>query len=135
MSGAALFCGNLLTGVMAVDPAGTQHAHLEAVPSYMLLRDPKVREILKDHGGADPVLEPVELQKLADVEPPIGRSPAGLLRARRQVVEFRGRKELLRNLRTWTQGRDSPDGCSTGRADKARPDCHHHPPRTRQRIA
>jgi hypothetical protein len=62
MSGAALFCGDLLTGVMAVDLAKGQHAHLEAVPAHALLRDPAFRQILDDHGGTDLTLEPVEAQ-------------------------------------------------------------------------
>lgn len=54
LSGAALFCGDLLTGVVATDPAGAQHAHLEAVPMYILHPDPGFRQVLADHGVADP---------------------------------------------------------------------------------
>lgn len=104
LSGAALFSGDLLIGVMAVDPAGGQHANLEAVPAYMLTRHPTFRDALARYGGGDAVLEPVELQGLGDREPDTLRSPAALLRARRQVVAFRGRDQLLDQLLAWSQG-------------------------------
>ncbi|GAA2121998.1 hypothetical protein GCM10009759_72210 [Kitasatospora saccharophila] len=109
MSGAALFCDGLLAGVVASDPAGFSHSRLEAVPAYVLHRDPDFRAVLAEHcgPGAD-VLEPVEWQHLADpgeVTPPGGplTSPAALLRARRQVVPFRGRGELLDRLTAWCE--------------------------------
>ncbi|WP_030673663.1 hypothetical protein [Streptomyces cellulosae] len=43
LSGAALFCGRLLTGGIAADPARHAHAALEAVPAYVLLHDPGFR--------------------------------------------------------------------------------------------
>ncbi|HET8681204.1 MAG TPA: hypothetical protein VFM54_04945 [Micromonosporaceae bacterium] len=103
LSGAALFCGDLLTGVVASDPADSQHAHLEAVPVYVLARDPVFRQVAADHGVAGLVLEPVEAQQLSQAEPPVGRSPAALLRARQQVVGFRGRGRLLRQMQEWSQ--------------------------------
>ncbi|HEX8631569.1 MAG TPA: ATP-binding protein, partial [Catenuloplanes sp.] len=103
LSGAALFCGDLLTGVMAVDPAGGWHAHLEAVPMYVLGRDPAFGRILTTHGAADLVLDPVEAQQLVLSEPPVGRSPAALLRPRQQIVGFRGREQSLADLQAWSQ--------------------------------
>ncbi|MGW4807640.1 tetratricopeptide repeat protein, partial [Kitasatospora sp. NPDC004272] len=105
LSGAALFCGDLLTGVIAADPARRAHAVLEAVPAYVLLRDPGFRAALAAHGaGAGTVLEAVEWQHLddpADRTAPF-RSPAVLLHARRQTVPFRGREDLLAPLLDWT---------------------------------
>ncbi|MQS08448.1 tetratricopeptide repeat protein, partial [Streptomyces alkaliphilus] len=107
MSGAALFCGELLTGVVAVDPAGWSHSRLDAVPVWLLLRDPAFREALAGGGVAHGLApEPVEWHHLAeDPDPTVGGvipSPAGLLRARRAVVPFRGREEPLRRLREWS---------------------------------
>src|SRR5262249_59304595 len=104
LSGAALFCGDLLAGVLASDPAGAAHAQLEAVPVYVLARDPVFRQVAADHGVAGVVLEPVEAQGLTQLEPPVGGSPAALLRARQQVVGFRGREQLLDELLAWGRG-------------------------------
>ena len=62
LSGAALFCGDLLAGVVTTDPVGGQHAHLEATPAYLLQRDPGFRAVLAGHGIGELILEPVELQ-------------------------------------------------------------------------
>ncbi|MGW5701715.1 P-loop NTPase, partial [Amycolatopsis japonica] len=107
MSGAAVFCGDLLAGVVAVDPANRQHAALEAVPTYVLLHDDTFVTLLAKHTGGDaPRYEAIELQPLSDarshvsVREPV-RSPAALLSARRAVVPFRGRDEVLDDLRVW----------------------------------
>ncbi|MGW7405979.1 tetratricopeptide repeat protein [Streptomyces sp. NPDC054833] len=109
MSGAAVFSGGLLTGVIAADLAGFGHAGLGVVPAYVLHHDPAFRAALAEHGaardGGEP-LEPVEWRHLADTNdtrPTAGllASPAVLLRARRAVVPFRGREGLLRRMRAW----------------------------------
>ncbi|MER7568948.1 tetratricopeptide repeat protein [Streptomyces sp. NPDC097941] len=102
LSGAAVFCGDLLTGVIATDPAGRAHAALEAVPAYVLLRDPLFRARLAAHGGS-PVCRGVELRELDDPSPggATAVTPAGLLTARRAVVPFLGRDEELNELQAW----------------------------------
>ncbi|MFJ2033655.1 tetratricopeptide repeat protein [Streptosporangium sp. NPDC087985] len=106
MSGAALACGDLLAGVIAADPARLAHARLEAVPAYVLFANPAFRRVLATHTGqADQVLEPIEYQRLSEpAEPASGarpRSPTALLRARRQVVPFHGREQILTDLHAW----------------------------------
>ncbi|MFC9329606.1 tetratricopeptide repeat protein [Kitasatospora sp. NPDC057015] len=105
ISGGALFCGDLLAGVIGSDPAGRAHAALEAVPAYVLHHDPAFRTALAKHAPhAGTVLEAAEWQHLAEnPEPPAGRagSPAALLRARRQAVPFRGRTDLIDTLTAW----------------------------------
>ncbi|MFG3055526.1 tetratricopeptide repeat protein [Kitasatospora sp. NPDC048239] len=107
ISGAALFCGDLLTGVIAADPGGRSRAVLEAVPAYVLLLDPSFRAVLAEHGaGVGTVLEAVEWQHLndtADVAGGLVRSPAVLLHARRQIVPFRSRTKLLEQLYAWSR--------------------------------
>ncbi|WP_203901544.1 tetratricopeptide repeat protein, partial [Virgisporangium aliadipatigenens] len=109
LSGAAMFCGEeLLTGVVATDVASGQHAHLDAVPVYLLHRDPLFRQVLAERGGGDMVLEAVELQPLAAVEPSLSDSPAALLRAGQQVVRFHGREQLMEDLLAWCAGSGPP---------------------------
>jgi tetratricopeptide (TPR) repeat protein len=104
LSGAAVFCGDLLAGVVAIDPARRRHAALEAVPAYVLHHDRRFREVLANHTGQRAMLEPIEWQNLAEPRLPADASapsPATLLVASRQVVPFRGRTELLARLHAW----------------------------------
>ncbi|MEV0490512.1 tetratricopeptide repeat protein [Streptomyces atratus] len=106
MSGAALFCGDLLAGVIACDPADRDHAHLEAVPAWVLMRDAAFRTVLAEYGPETGVmLEPVEWQQLAEPSEPAAQellaSPTALLRARRRVVPFHGRTAVLGDLRAF----------------------------------
>ncbi|MFJ9967672.1 tetratricopeptide repeat protein, partial [Streptomyces avermitilis] len=109
LSGAAVFCGDLLTGVIAADLAGLAHAGLHAVPLYVLLHDQTFRDTLTLHAPETGTgMEPVEWQELADYTDTLNAtssrtvsSPAALLRARRAVVPFRGRGDLLTQLRAW----------------------------------
>ncbi|WP_346139777.1 tetratricopeptide repeat protein, partial [Kutzneria viridogrisea] len=107
MSGAAMFCHGLLTGVIAADPAGRGHAVLEAVPAYVLLADPAfVAAVSAYLGPTGARCEAVELQPLAAGPLPgqaerVVASPAGLLAARRAVVPFHGREDVLTDLHTW----------------------------------
>ncbi|MFL1446222.1 S1 family peptidase, partial [Nocardiopsis protaetiae] len=99
LSGAALVCDELVVGVVATDPAHSAYARVEAVPAYVLHRDPGFHRLLARHGALGP-LEAVELQAAHLHERP-SRSPAGLLRARRQIVSFHGRQELMKDLTAW----------------------------------
>ncbi|WP_405761852.1 tetratricopeptide repeat protein [Streptomyces sp. NBC_00045] len=104
LSGAAMFSGRLLTGVVASDRAHSAHGQLNVVPAYVLHHDPAFRAVLAEHGGVSG-LEAVEFQHLADPAStaPRGqpRSPAALLEAGRQTVPFHGREALLEQLRAW----------------------------------
>ncbi|AYN43285.1 hypothetical protein D9753_35380 [Streptomyces dangxiongensis] len=104
-SGAALFSGALLTGVVVTDVSGWGLPRWEAVPVYALLADPGFTDLVTRHTGAPPVWEPVDLQGL--VTPAAGwpvRSPATLLDQRAEVVRFHGREHLLGELDDWCQG-------------------------------
>lgn len=106
LSGAAVFCDDLLVGVIAAAPAPFGHSVLEAVPAYVLHHDPEFRAVLATHAPAA-VIEAAELTKLVSPEPASHPgavvSPAELLTARRAVVGFRGRVDVLEQLRTWAQ--------------------------------
>ncbi|MFD8854092.1 hypothetical protein, partial [Streptomyces sp. NPDC059604] len=105
LSGAAVFCGRLLTGVVASDRAHSGHGQLNAVPAYVLHHDPAFRAVLAEHGEGATGLEAVEFQHLSDPTVFARRarlsSPAALLQAGRQTVPFHGREELLERLRGW----------------------------------
>ncbi|WP_327259810.1 tetratricopeptide repeat protein [Streptomyces sp. NBC_01240] len=105
LSGAAVFCGRLLAGVVASDRAHSGHGQLNAVPAYALHHDLAFRAVLAEHGGGAAGLEAVEFQHLADSTAFARRaqlsSPAALLQAGRQTVPFHGREELLERLRGW----------------------------------
>ncbi|MCT2583346.1 tetratricopeptide repeat protein [Actinophytocola gossypii] len=102
LSGAPVFCGDLLAGVVTIDPARRGHAALEAVPVYVLHHDRRFREVLAEHTGRRMTLAPIEWQDLAEPHVPGGvPSPAALLVASRQVVPFRGRAEVMARLRAW----------------------------------
>ncbi|MGX1886960.1 acyl carrier protein [Streptomyces sp. NPDC055287] len=104
LSGAAMFCDRLLTGVVLAESAHSGHAALKVVPAYVLHHDASFRAVLAAHGAGWQPLEAVEFQDLAAVEaaPARGlRSPAALLTADRQTVPFRGRVELMDRLEAW----------------------------------
>lgn len=112
LSGAPMFCGGLLTGVVATDFGGFRHTRLEVAPAYVLLRNKEFRRILVGH-SLGTALEPVEWQKLSGFTPEgrerfgwhdgpaPAKSPAALLEADRAVVPFHGRDGLVEDLLGW----------------------------------
>ena len=99
LSGAALFSRDLIIGVVRADLPAWGHGRLSAVPLHRLLQDSEFSAHLARHEC--PIwAESVELPLL---DRPFSRldSPASLLRADNEVVEFHGRKELLENLNAW----------------------------------
>ncbi|MEU8582001.1 tetratricopeptide repeat-containing protein [Streptomyces abikoensis] len=111
LSGAAMFCDGLLTGVICTDFGGFAHTRLEVAPAYVLLGDDGFRRVLAEH-GVGTVLEPAEWARLSSLSPRAGErrapralpaSPAALLEAGHAVVPFRGREELLAELRLWCE--------------------------------
>ncbi|GAA2468098.1 tetratricopeptide repeat protein [Streptomyces macrosporus] len=109
MSGAAVFCGDLLTGVVTAELPGHLPARLEAEPAAVLLRADGFQDVLDRYGPSGPrVLEPVEYAGLADRDHGTGpdRSPASimeLLHPARGVVPFAGRDEHLARLHEWSR--------------------------------
>ncbi|WP_433040355.1 hypothetical protein [Dactylosporangium sp. CS-033363] len=104
LSGAAVLCGGLLTGVVAADPLRGQHAKLQVVQAQALLADAGFREVLRRHGLAGAGLLPVELQDVSERPLPVAPLPASLLLPWRRIVAFGGRDELFAELDAWTQG-------------------------------
>ncbi|MEU3528582.1 tetratricopeptide repeat protein [Streptomyces sp. NPDC038707] len=62
MSGAALFVGDYLIGVVCGDPVQWGHARVEAVPVSALLSDPDFKRAVREVGGVQPELTEVVKQ-------------------------------------------------------------------------
>jgi broad specificity phosphatase PhoE len=109
LSGAALFCGDLLVGVIVIDTPNFQSGRLTAVPMWRLLDDNGFTAVLRDHEL--PVeWESVQLEGLFEQQRARLDSPASLLRADTTVVRFRGREQVLAELRDWCEGSDDLGG-------------------------
>ncbi|MGI5162152.1 trypsin-like peptidase domain-containing protein [Microbispora sp. CA-102843] len=98
MSGAGLFCGPLLTGVIVEDPPAFESRRLTAEPVTRLLTDPAFHDLV----GPEAALEAVGLAANRPVVPV--PSPAYLLRADVEAVRFRSRTEELARLGAWCDG-------------------------------
>ena len=110
-SGAGVFAGGLLVGVVVIDTPGFGHDRLSAVPAEHLLADPAFRARITG-GRTDVDIVSVELGALVGSLHPRrpGRlSPAILLRAEAETVPFRGRVTELADLTRWCT---SPDDIS-----------------------
>jgi tetratricopeptide (TPR) repeat protein len=109
LSGAALFCDELLCGVVVIDTPNFRSGRLTAVPMWRLLADAQFVAALGRHGCTQE-WESVELAALFEGSRGRLDSPASLLRADTAVVRFRGRDRLLADLRGWAQAPDELAG-------------------------
>ncbi|WP_410537725.1 tetratricopeptide repeat protein [Streptomyces sp. KL2] len=109
VSGAAVFCGDLLTGVVFAELPGHRPARLEAETATALLRAEGFLDTVDRYGPPGVhVLEPVEYAKLADQDhgPGLVQAPSSvieLLHPARGIVPFGGRGEQLSLLREWSR--------------------------------
>ena len=107
MSGAALFSGDLLIGIVIIDTPGFAERRLTAEPVFRLAADPTFFTSLTGQDGYLE-LESVELAEMFDPPRRQSSSPsrARLLDAAAEVVPFRGREELMARLRAWCEAED-----------------------------
>ncbi|MER5966913.1 trypsin-like peptidase domain-containing protein [Streptomyces sp. NPDC002057] len=70
-SGAAVFCQELLVGVLVTDDTRHGHRRLHAVPVHAFVGDPALQRILTEHGLAVPHPQPVS------ADPPTGTPDEG----------------------------------------------------------
>ncbi|MFJ2626139.1 tetratricopeptide repeat protein [Streptomyces sp. NPDC087532] len=105
MSGAAVFSGPLLLGVVRHDRGARTGARLSATRSHELLRDDAFVRTLTAHTGLRPETEAADLAALLSPAPPQRAlvSPATLLRADVEAVSFRGRTDQREDLRAWCE--------------------------------
>jgi len=100
LSGAAVMCGSMLTGIITHDADHYGGRRLNVVPVGRLLATPGFLALLAAALRTEPVAEPAELDPFAaTVVPP--HTPAALLRADVEAVGFRGRQALLNELQAW----------------------------------
>ncbi|MFD9302118.1 trypsin-like peptidase domain-containing protein [Streptomyces sp. NPDC060048] len=106
MSGAAVFSGGLLVGVVRSDRRARVGARLTATPVATLLADRRFREIVRGAIGWKPQCEPAELAGVLESPYPDRdiRSVASLLRAEAETVGFHGRTAEIEELAAWCQG-------------------------------
>jgi tetratricopeptide (TPR) repeat protein len=98
LSGAGLFCENILVGVIRTDDPRYNSRRVGATPLDAFVDDPTFIKLVWPDGA--PGLEPAELFGLQ--QPPHGlNTPASLLQADAAVVPFRGRAALLTRLTEW----------------------------------
>jgi hypothetical protein len=117
MSGAGVFAGGLLIGVLVIDDLGYRGARLSAVQVHRLASDP-LFTLLVEAGIGGLVgpedIESVELRGLLQAPttelPPLRMtplvSPATLLRAEQEVVRFHGREPEFIDLTHWCESSD-----------------------------
>ncbi|MFE6497323.1 trypsin-like peptidase domain-containing protein [Streptomyces sp. NPDC057748] len=106
MSGAGVFSGGLLVGVVRSDRRARVGARLTATPVATLLADRRFREIVRGAIGWEPQCEPAELASVLESPYPDRdiRSVASLLRAEVETVGFHGRAEEIEELADWCRG-------------------------------
>ncbi|MGW0667173.1 trypsin-like peptidase domain-containing protein [Streptomyces sp. NPDC002746] len=109
MSGAPVFSGELLLGVVRRDRRAAAGSRLTATRSSEILADEGFRAALRAaaaNGRREPVTEPAELVPLLDPVVPERdlRSPAMLLRADVEATPFRGRRRDWESMREWCLG-------------------------------
>ncbi|MFF3140090.1 tetratricopeptide repeat protein [Streptomyces mirabilis] len=106
VSGASVFCNDLLVGVVVKDDEEFENRRLHAQGVWGFADDPEFVDLLQAHTGAAPVIEPVELSDKLDcrMEPVRARTPGSLLAASAEAVPFHGRQRELEELAAWRDG-------------------------------
>jgi tetratricopeptide (TPR) repeat protein len=120
MSGAGLFCNEVLIGVVIQDDLPMASRRVRAVPVSAFTGDHEFAQLVWPGGEETyPGLEPAELTGLQQLaEPP--SSPASLLRADAEVVPFHGRQSLLGRLRDWCDGEGQSAYLLTGQGGQGK---------------
>ncbi|MCW2912114.1 MAG: hypothetical protein JWN52_182 [Actinomycetia bacterium] len=102
MSGAPVFAGDLLIGVLT----SQNHVRLQASRISQLALSAEFVALISARSGLPFLVESVELAEV--LQPPLPQrrvtSPAMLIAARVEAVRFRGRHEELADLTAWCEG-------------------------------
>jgi hypothetical protein len=75
VSGAAVFCDDLLVGVVAKDDRDFANGRLQAVRIHPVLGDPQFTCLITEDTGTPPIAEAVELKEY--LQPPAGPADPG----------------------------------------------------------
>ncbi|KUJ65704.1 hypothetical protein ACZ90_44265 [Streptomyces albus subsp. albus] len=109
LSGAAVFCGELLTGLVCAAPERWKGSRLRVLPVRRLLQEPAFREELARAGGSPPALESAELQYVLERPPRPPRAPSFLLDPKVEATPFEGRDAELAELLAWCRAAPHPE--------------------------
>ncbi|MGW8726159.1 hypothetical protein ACWGNF_09040 [Streptomyces sp. NPDC055808] len=101
MSGAGIFCEDLLLALITAAPAGWNHGRLNAIPVRQLLDDLGFCDIIEQAAGTRPRLEPADLDGLFDSPPRPVVAPSYLLSPRAETVRFTGLDTEMSRLAEW----------------------------------
>ncbi|WP_308129860.1 S1 family peptidase [Kitasatospora aureofaciens] len=101
LSGAGLFCHDILVGLILAVPEAYRGQTLWALPIRRLLARTDFTALVTEHTGVAPRLESAD-QSVHFHEPPIPRlSPSYLLSPQAEVVPFTGRGKEIAHLTSW----------------------------------
>jgi hypothetical protein len=125
-SGAALFCGQLLVGVLTVDPVSFGTSRLKAVPVTAMADDldfraalgapaPERLPALEDESARGVLSPPYTRLPVRATAEFLRRSPIHLLYPQYGVVPFHGREAELADLTQWLEGGEVALGLLLGR--------------------
>ncbi|HEV7626301.1 MAG TPA: trypsin-like peptidase domain-containing protein, partial [Streptomyces sp.] len=109
MSGAAVFCRDLLMGMVTRTSAGGSTGHLEAVPVRQLLEDRRFCDIVEEASGRRPRLEAADLDGLFEGLPQPVAAASYFLSPRSEVVDFVGLDAEISALYDWCSTAQSVD--------------------------
>jgi tetratricopeptide (TPR) repeat protein len=102
VSGAAVFCDDLLVAVADSEPANFGHARLLGARASWLFADEAFIQLVGDDTGISPVLESVGLYALfSQPTKPVAVTPGSLLAPAAETVGFHGRTDVLDQLAAW----------------------------------
>lgn len=104
MSGAGVFCEDVLVGVVTDEPKRWNHGRLEALPVRRLLDDRGLCDLLEQATGMRPRLEPADLTDLLEGAPQPAVAASYLLAARSEVTDFVGCDTEMATLLEWCAG-------------------------------
>ncbi|WIX77064.1 tetratricopeptide repeat-containing serine protease family protein [Amycolatopsis carbonis] len=103
ISGAAVFCAELLVGIVVQDDNHHGNRRLYATRARKLLQDPEFVEIVEGESSEPVELESVEFRHLVEPAPPRREfaAPSMVLRPDAEAVPFHGRAAELDELTDW----------------------------------
>ncbi|MFI8169845.1 hypothetical protein ACIGAN_26310 [Streptomyces sp. NPDC085931] len=107
MSGAGVFCDEVLIGLVTEALDGWGNGRLEVPPVRRLLDDRQFCSLIHQAVATWPRLEPADLDALFDTSPVPAAAPSYLLSPRSEVVSFTGLATEMTDLVDW---------CRTGKA-------------------
>lgn len=107
VSGAPIFCGRFLVGLVTRDDELFRNRRLHATPAGFFASDPEFVRLVREDTAVPPFLESVELAGLFApwVEAAPAGTPGSLLAAAVEATDFYGRDDIFGELAAW---RDDP---------------------------